>query len=471
MKIKNLIFMLGILFSLVFALNFISADRTVNYNVYYGIIESNGNLTTSTTPVNGVNYTVYECYNAVCSSMNPNPIFNGYSATNVISPVFPEVLNYNPSTNSYSSYVIYVFNENYIGWEQSNITRYGNGTVDSTTPLYLSKKRYGISSVTNLSIVDETQPNRMIEINVNTTIGAQAYSAIFQNNPTPIPNADEKVNTTITMSVTNSTGAVTCSDSKNVLISYSGSYNAVFYCTMPAEGNYNVSVSSTATDPKILNSIAETDSKIVRVIQPNLTNYTYSLIRGLRNDPAEIRTGDNVSFSFEYLSNYVNNSDDLIPVNSNAAIALYNSSGIYWAYTLLLNGTSADYQLYNSSFIAPVAGAYSLQVLITPNSTLGNQSFDSGLAIDPFTILPAFGSVPDTPEHHNPDPEVIDDNSDGDDINARIYAGIGSSSGNLNQTLIELGVKKTFNFTLLFWILGILIFILLVAVIIVLLLR
>ena len=68
MKTNKILLGFGIFLALAFALAFVSAAKTVNYNVSYAIIENDGSLNTTSTAVNGVDATVYNCTSANCTT-------------------------------------------------------------------------------------------------------------------------------------------------------------------------------------------------------------------------------------------------------------------------------------------------------------------------------------------------------------------------------------------------------------------
>jgi len=379
MKTKNILALLGICFALVviltFSLTLVSADKTVNYNIYQAIIEDNGSLNKTTQPVNGINAILYNC-TGVDSSGNCTTvgriIGTFSSSTNVLSIVFPEVL------QSQYGYVIYVYKGGYIGWEQRNVIRYGNGTVNSNTSFYLSKKRSGYAPIMNLSVLNEVEPHKPIEIGVNISIDADTYSAIRDSRVSNIT-LNETVETKVTLEITNSSGNLIFTNNKTLNIPYSGYLPVNFtYSGFNTTGDYTVKVYTDVTDEKILNSIRQSILAQIRVIEQNLTNYTYTLIQNLNNVPRMPNLNENVNFSFDYLSNYVDSLGNLTPVNTSVYINIYRyNNSIYSDYVLLpASNNSTVFSVFSFSRAFNETGSYLLRVRGVPNSTLGNQSIE-----------------------------------------------------------------------------------------------
>ena len=236
MKNKSLKFILGI-FLLVFTLATISASMTVSYNMAYGILEDNGFLTTTATPINGADASVYTCLNAGCTSAG-GLVTTATTATNVLAITFPEIPQY-PSTYGY---VIYVHKLGYVGWEQINVVRYGNGAVSSSTVFYLSRNRNGYAPINSFN-VQNTSSSVSINSNVGISSQKKTTSNILLN---------ENVLTNVRLDITNSTGVV-YTQTSNDPIEYSGSITKTFSYSGLTCGNYTITLTTIPVDPKILN--------------------------------------------------------------------------------------------------------------------------------------------------------------------------------------------------------------------------
>ncbi len=359
-------FALGLIlaaFLLTLSFSIVSADRTVNYNVNYAVIEDNNTVTTTSSPITGVNATLYNCTSVNCSTVGTVVGRFNSGSTNILSIVFPENL-----TSQYG-YVIYAFKDGYIGWEQSNVIRYGNGTVNSTAVFYMSRMRNGYAPVMNLSVSEQVPTNRPIRINMNVSIDSDTYSAIQRSTHSNVP-LNENVQTKVTLEISNST-AVIYTTNQTLNIPYSGVMPVSFdYAGFSSAGDYNVKVSSDVTDLKILNSIRQSASANIKVINQSLVNYTYTLIQQLSAIPAQPVQNQNVVFSFNYLSAFINSSNDSLPANTIVNMTIFKDSSLFWNSITGL-GSSGTYS-FNNTFSN--YGSYRVVVIGTPNDTRGNSA-------------------------------------------------------------------------------------------------
>lgn len=446
MKIKNLLFSLSIVLILTFSLGLVSADKTVNYTVYGAIVEDDGSLTTSIGAVNNFDAILYACTAVDCITVNPVSLGTFHTNSNVISITFPEVL---VSTNGY---VIYVYKDGFIGWEQSNVIRYGNGDVVSSTPFYLSKKANGFAPIMNLSVVDSVPQNTPIRVGLDISVDATTYSAIMLNTNSNIP-LNEEVETLVTVSVSNSTGIVYTA-TQTVNIDYSGSEQVEF--TFPGLDNigaYTVSASTQVTDEKILHSITQTTNSAFSVIPQNLTNYTSTVISGLSNTPALPRLGDNVLFTFDYVSGYIDELGLFNPASTTVDITVTRNN-------VLVNNTIENLGssgTYNITIPFNQIGNYLITVTGFPNDSRGNQSFPWTQTLT-FTVNPELVDDPGTDNHHH---STVEDKKS----NVKSVSLIASEP--LNGDAIDLtpeANKKSFFGSFLFW-LVLFVILLLIAVI------
>lgn len=365
---KKILLSFVLLFSLVLAINIVSAERTVNYMVRSAVIEDNKALTTSTNPVSGFDYVGYVCTNAACTTIGAQVAgLTGHSDTDILTAVFPTTLLNN------NGYVIYLYKSGYIGWQQRNIIRYGDGVVNSGTAFYLSRKASGFSPIMNLSVVNEITPNKPLEVNVTTGIDADTYAAISNIAVAPIA-LNEQVNTTITLEIRNSQNQIVKTETRNVLIPYSGTSKVSFDHDFTSTGNYSINVFSDVTDGKIINSIRQSASANVRVISQNLTNYSYSIINNLVYNPQFPIVNQTVGFSLDVLSNYVDIYGGLQSLNTTLNTSIYRNGALVESTSSLVPGISNStfsHFNFNRNF---TEGNYTISVIARPNPSLGNDT-------------------------------------------------------------------------------------------------
>ncbi len=325
MKTKNLMFsacmVLGLVLALTLALSLAAATVNVRYTVYSAVVEDDGNLTPSTTPVNDLDVVGYTCANAACTTIGSAVAgLAASTATNQITVVFPTAL----ATNGY---VLYFYKDGYIGWEQSGIRIWGDfpgQTFDAPNPVYLSRKATGYAPIMDLNVINQVQPNMPIQVGLNVSIDADTYAAIENAANSNIPLA-ETVETAVTLEIRDEDGAVLYTDTETVNVPYSGIAPVAFtYPGFSETENFIVQVSTEVTDNKIINSITQEAEAEIEVIAQNETDYAYTLINGLVMTPVMPDAGESVAFSFNYLSNYVDEDGDLNARDTIATITFYH---------------------------------------------------------------------------------------------------------------------------------------------------
>ena len=456
MNTKNILFSLSIALFLLLSFNLVSADKTVDYNVYYGIIENNATLTTSTTAVNDFDATIYNCTSANCSTVG-NIITEAHTNTNVLSIVFPEIL------QSQYGYLIYVHKDGYIGWEQRNVIRYGNGTNVSSSVFYLSKKRSGWAPIMNLSVKESVKTNQPIRVGFNVSIDADTYSAIEKATHSNLA-LEETVRTIVDLQVSGANGTVYHTN-KILNIPYSGYIPVEFEIPgFNQTGNYEVVLTTNLDDEKFLDTKQQAVGSFFTVISGNLLNYTYTLINNIRVSPALPRYGDVTNFSFSYLSGYIDGFGSYFPANTTIMVAVYNETGGVY-YTLNDNlGSSGDYT-FNVNFNK--TGQYVVWITGSPNDTRGNLSLPSSQAMTFIINDNKNGSngndTDDDDDHHNHEQTV--DNS-GTPGKLKFGDSLPLSLG--SKAVLDLAPQtKTFNYKLLiYWLIWILLLLIILIVLV-----
>jgi hypothetical protein len=405
MKNKNLTLVLMFAFALLacFSLSgFASAERIVNYNVYEATIEDNGSLNTTTNFIGDFNYVGYVCFNVNCTQIgNQITGLTGYSNSGVLRLLFPtNLLNNN-------GYVVYLYKEGYIGWEQRNIIRYGTGEVNSNTAFYLSKKRTGFAPIMNLSVLNEIAPYKPLEVNVTTGIDSQTYAALRDNHVSGINLADsEKVNTTITLEIKNASGEVIKTETRNVAIPYSQSIVVNFEHNFTQTGKYNVSVYSDVTDAKIINSIRQMARANVQVIEQNLTNYSYAKLNDLVYVPQFPIVNQTMNFSIGYISNFINSSNSISALNCTLFVDVKRNNVLVENKIFNLSGGNTTiFNNFNFNMGFNQVGNYVLTARARPNPELGNLTTEDTQIVS-FVVAPG-----------NNTNQTIPDDDDEDDNN------------------------------------------------------
>jgi hypothetical protein len=462
MKTKNILFSISMILALILTLTLVSAERPVAYsNIYYGIIEDDAGLTTSTTAISDFDVIGYSCATNNCTTIGAQvPGLTNHTDTSSILVTFPTT-----QITPYG-YVLYFYKDGYIGWEQRNVKVSGTNASITNAPsvIYLSKKRNGFAPIMNLTVQEEVPTNQPIRVGFNVSVDADTYSAIERATQSDMP-LNEEVETLVTLEIYNASGQVYTA-SQTVSIPYSQSVPINFDVPSFANpGRYDLIVGTDVTDEKILNSMEQGAGAFFNVIQANLTNYTYTLIDHLQITPALPRLGDNIVFTFDYLSGYINETGGYNPANTNLTMMVTGYYGGIISIDTASVGSSGTYS-FNTTFT--VNGSYVVWITGTPNDARGSQSFSDQEAIT-FVMSPAINYT-----NHTDDDDDDDDNNEQevDDNNGkpRVYGDslpLNEISANTVIDLTQTEEKENFNYKkMVYWIV-ILVLIMLIAVVLV----
>ena len=460
---------LGIL--MIFTLvGFASATTDVTWTVFNATINSTGDVVTTTDPVTSFNVVGYFCADVACTTIGSQFLAPTAVSGNSVMVTFPT----NPPQFGYN---LYFYENDYIAWEIPGIFISGTNPPVTASPVYLSKKESGYAPILNLSVLNQVEPNKLIEINVTAGIDAQTVAAIQNaglSGAVPELTSLENVNTTVTLEIRDSSNAMVYNETQEFLIPFSATQDISFTYNFTQEGAYTIDVlTSVANEPKILSSVQQSTSAATNVVQQNLTNYTYSIVNNLAMNNTFPAINETVLFSFNYLSNYVNetNSSDLTPVSTIISATIYRNGTIIntSTYNLAANPDPVNFVPFNFTNSFTQAGSYLLVVTGTPNSTLGNQTLNStqNLVFSIGGAADSGGTSTSTGGTSGGGGSTISDDDDTGELKLFIdnKNKVSSDNGTLDLTLEE--EKKVPAYKVWVWTLAWLIFILLIVILIV----
>lgn len=250
-KMNKLLILFAAIAVTILSFSLASATVNQNFNVRYGVIESNGALTTTTTSITNVSAIGFVCATSDCNS-TVSQMFNNQTknsgTSNLISVQYPTTL-------QNSGYGLFFYQTGYIPFEYKS-TFAGSGNAPSEI-VYLTKKALCITPVNQVSV---TQVNDTIR--VTTKISAPI------NNSGPLNVIPSQLSTiysvrsALNVSVS---GPVNLTDSKVILLPFSGTGTSVAVFTV-TPGNYAVSVAAMAQDAKCLSTTPITQNQSFTVI-------------------------------------------------------------------------------------------------------------------------------------------------------------------------------------------------------------
>ena len=396
---------------LVATIGLVSADVNFRYSADYAIIEDDGTFTTTTTPVNGFSSVGYECLDADCSLVGAQiPGLTSTTTSDEIIVVYPTAL-----VNE-NGYLLYFYDDDYIGRWRPCVKIWGDfpdQTFDDPSPIYLAKKRSGYAPIMGMNVVNQVRPNIPVEVGVSVGIDADTYSAINDTRQSDAP-LNEDVETMVFLEIIDSDGDVIYADSQTLYISYSGVASASFtYAGFSDTGSYDVRLYTNVTDAKILNSQVNGETSTItgiEVIPANLTNYTYTFIRNLEMNPRKPEEGTTADFTFDYLSNHMDENGVLTPVSTRVETSIYRDGVLREQNVYYLNATSSATSLASYAFSHSLThdGSYRVVVRGDPESTLGSVSYGMQQELT-FVIEDNDGYFPDDDDNGGNDDDDDDD--------------------------------------------------------------
>lgn len=397
----------GIMFCLVLAIAIASADASARYNVYSATIEEDGTISYSNVPILGLSAVGYTCGNAACTSVGSQ--VSALSATTTTNQI---TLNFPAQLVSPNGYALRFYKDGYIFWEQTGVKIWGNfpGQVfDSPNPVYLSRKATGYALITGLEIENEVHPGLPVEVDLQVGIDARTYSAIEDSRHSDIP-AAENVAIRVMLEIEDNQGDIVYTQAQDLNIPYSGSVPISFtYAGFSDTGIYTIIVSTQVTDGKIINPIEQETSAQIEVIEQGRTDYAYSLLGGLSLSPLMPEADEQVIFSFNHESYYINSAGESSDILTEAEIEIYrNGERIEEFY---LHDLSAGTQTFQRTF--GNEGSYRILIHAEPENAISY-----GDVVDAEQELSFVVGEPGEDDDDEDDDD--DDDEDEDDENSEI---------------------------------------------------
>lgn len=232
----------------------VSAEVNQTYNVFYGIIEDSGDITTTSIPITNFGVLGGVCSDSLCSSFQQNSwnFASIYPQTSSVKLTYPTTLQ---GANGYGSYF---FKENYIPYEiKSNLA--GNGTAENFSIFLTQKRNCNINANVNISKINNST--------INVTINAQ--SPFEHSGPlTLVPQSISSIYTSNVTFKTEISGSISTQRVQIENLEFSASKKVSFIISLP-DGNYEINSSVISQDSRCL---SKQYSSIVSSISINTTS-------------------------------------------------------------------------------------------------------------------------------------------------------------------------------------------------------
>lgn len=314
----------------------VSATRYVDYEIYEGIITSDGTFVPTDNPITNSYAIGYVCEDSDCSSVSGTLWSGAVQSTgdsNQLQLTYPTTLQ-----SSYG-YGVYYYKQGYRTWEQ-NPDWWGTDSSDPQGPYqkYLVKQQGCHSPIEQFSIVNEAQPNIPLVIDVTAEIDAVTYASLHNMGPLDyVPPSLEQdyysVATRVTLEIKNSNNQIVYQEIEDIIISYSGSQAVQFIWTPTIAGSYSAKVYTDVTDEKCSSYIQESASKDFSVLSEEPRNMCYALLNELATSNQFPKQGDILDISATKISNYADDNYALTPIPTDITLAVTRQSDNAVVYT------------------------------------------------------------------------------------------------------------------------------------------
>ena len=445
-----------IIFLTVFTLltSFVLADVSVEYNLYEASINTNGEISYTTNPVDNVRVIGYECLDTACSAVGNKlwDLNSGNSDTVII--------NYPTNLPASGYYALYFYKDNeYIPWEIKAFWHGSTSTVQ-TSEAYLSRKQSCRAPIDHFSVLNDVQPNIPLVIGVEARLDAATYAAIHAAGPVEYVPSELRdiysVKTKVRLKIYDKKPNNLVKETYKIVdMPYSDSARVEFSWTPTEAGDYTAVVSTVIMDDdKCSSQIEQSESKEFHVLEQDPRGNCYTLLNDLAVSDQFPSAGETITISANKISNYADDNGALTPVETNAVIVITDSNGnlVYQdSKKIQENDNAKDEQVFSFDWTVPSEGNYNIIVNAVGNdeicSALDNLAETERLTIyaDQGVIgAPSINGIPDLTfeEGEFPKDNLIDlwnYASDSDTADANLRFRIVSQS---NENLIRCSIDS-----------------------------
>jgi len=390
--------------TLMLIMSFAQAIVYVNSEADYAIVQSNGVLTKTSTPVNQANFVGYTCLNSACTSVG-SQIFNvNTGSDNHVITTYPTVL------QSTYGYLIWVHKDDYIPWYYQADWR-GTGTAPGTYSKYLSQKEGCHAPINEFTVLNEVQPNIPLIIDVEASLDATTHSALRCNYDVHLPNYlvdDLSTEVRVVLEIYDDDDYLIHTETKYLDIFCSTAEQVQFSWTPTEKGNYQAYVKTLVTDAKCISSTEDQASKYFHVLSDEPRNMCYTLLNALTMDDPFPAAGDEIEFSGTKLSNYADNHYDLHPIATMMTYEIYDRDTaqlvFYDTELIAANNNNYDPEIFDFNWdtSSNSMGYYDLYVTGVAQDPICNglenlnETLDLGFFLDgPVNEAPSIDGLPD----------------------------------------------------------------------------
>lgn len=314
---------LTILLVFIMGINSVLAINTLN--LHYFDDESSAN-------VNGVDVIAFSCTTAACSN-----IFNQQGSiinTGITNDAVLQIGAVSQQTN----FVAYSFVDGYLPHYTTFWFNGNSANIDGY--VNLEKKDFCTATIDSFTITNTAQPYYPVQIDVETSLTAETYSAFsFTDSPVVPFGADDSASpfydfytadTDVTLQIEDPDGNIVLMETQNIAILADDSETVSFTWT-PTDnpGEYTATVFTSVDDLACENTNTQYAQSEFEVINTDAASFCYTLLNDLSiSDPYPI-AGQTYGLSVEKISNAADEDNLLVSLPTMLTVDAYNELGQY----------------------------------------------------------------------------------------------------------------------------------------------
>jgi hypothetical protein len=286
----------------------------------------------SNAPVTNVEGLLYACNDIQeCRTVQNGVVFSGNSGSgNQLTIVYPDT----PQINYYGEYFYQACR---IPMEFLSFSS-GSGEISYTTQF---EQAADCRSPVDLKVTNTAFVNEPVQIGIDADIATRTTSAFRENQIAPFfipPNHEDhySAETQLDVTVKNSVGTTVFSDrvDLNLFMDTQASNNFLW---MPlVAGTYTIEAKTTVTDCQCSNNIPQTSNKVITVLPARPLNQCFTILNDLTSDNQFPEEGEQVFYTVEKISNFMDAAGVITPLASNLAINVSKDGQVVQEINLIL---------------------------------------------------------------------------------------------------------------------------------------
>ena len=345
--------------------------------------DTNGNALTD------VDYVIYTCSDASCSNVKVPAFTSGKNTgnSNNYGSLSDGEIVYPTSLETQYGYALYFYKEGYLPMEYFS-DYHGNGYVDSE--IVFQKKALCSAPINHIEVLNDVRPNIPLVIDVSASLDADTYSAFSSasNTPSYVPQGYENyysAETKVTLNIYKSGKSIkpVYTETKTINLFMDSSQPIQFTWTPTIQDDYVASITTEEIDNQCSSSKPQTATASFLVHEDVPQNACYTILnRPGTSNPIDAEVGEKITITGDKSSYYIDNYQNIDPVDSEVTITITNSAGAQF-----FKQTSSSFSF---EWVPSESGYYTIKVegIATDSKCTGLTNYPSQVLTIPLIVYP-----------------------------------------------------------------------------------